>query len=117
MARKAKYSPPAAWRRSPKNGVCTNCRADVLVCLYDGFDVIWDKPALSLAGEAAALLAGHDTYHWAGSGVHKRSAAHIHLEPRPLMGTVHRSHRCGDAIQDGHKKMPKPVNDSDDPGF
>jgi hypothetical protein len=76
-----------------------------------------DATPLSLLGEAAALIAGYQTYHWFESRLYRRCAPTIRLEPRPLIGTIHRTHRCGVAVDPTHEFVPREIYDGDEPPF
>ncbi|QIS06792.1 hypothetical protein F5X71_34785 [Nocardia brasiliensis] len=89
----------------------------MLSAVYDSRQIALDTAALSLLGEAAALLAGHRTLHLVEGRLHRRSAPMIHLEPRPLIGTIHRTHRCGQRVDSRHVAVGRKVYDGEDPPF
>jgi hypothetical protein len=113
MAKKAPVT-----RSAPRRGTCTVCKEKIVLYLRDGLDIVLDAQPINLRGEAASLLAGHQTWHWIEGRMHRRSEPYIRLEPHPMLGTIHRLHHCGEIVADEHKFVPrKPDYDSDIPPF
>lgn len=103
--------------RHLRDGTCRSCRGDIVVIRHDGLEVALDADPLNPLGETAALLAGLRTFHRCAPHVLRRSAPLIHMEPRPLSGTIHRTHPCGIPVAPVFVAEVSKIYDGDEPPF